>query len=52
MSRSYQDDLDGNRTRRVEGTVTTDVTYDRADQTATQVISGVTRSFDYDRFGN
>jgi hypothetical protein len=28
LARSYQYDLDGNRTRRVEGSVTTDLTYD------------------------
>ena len=31
VSRSYQYDLDGNRTRRVEGSTTTDFTFDRAD---------------------
>ena len=43
-SRSYQYDLDGNRTRRVEGAVTTDYTYDRADQLAQQTI-GLARIF-------
>ena len=52
VSRSYQYDLDGNRTRRVEGSTATDFTSDRADQLATQVISGITKSFDYDRYGN
>jgi RHS repeat-associated protein len=51
-SRSYQYDLDGNRTRRVEGSVTTDYLYDRADQLAQQTISSVAKSFDYDRYGN
>jgi RHS repeat-associated protein len=51
-SRSYQYDLDGNRTRRVEGTVTTDYLYDRADQLQQQTIGATTRTFDYDRYGN
>jgi YD repeat-containing protein len=51
-SRSYQYDLDGNRTRRVEGTVTTDYLYDRADQLQSQTIGATTRTFDYDRYGN
>jgi RHS repeat-associated protein len=52
LARSYQYDLDGNRTRRVEGSVTTDITYDRADQVISQVIGGTTKTFAYDRFGN
>ena len=52
VSRSYQYDLDGNRTRRVEGSVTTDVSYDRTDELTSQVIAGVTRTFAYDRYGN
>jgi RHS repeat-associated protein len=52
VSRSYQYDLDGNRTQKVEGSTTTAYTYDRADQLATQVISGTTKTYDYDRYGN
>ena len=51
-SRSYQYDLDGNRTRRVEGSVTTDNAHDRADQLTSQDIGAVHTTFDYDRYGN
>jgi uncharacterized protein RhaS with RHS repeats len=36
----------------VEGTVATDYLYDRADQLQQQTIGGVSKSFDYDRYGN
>jgi RHS repeat-associated protein len=52
LTRSYQYDLDGNRTRKVEAGVTTDYQYDRTDQVVNQVIGGTTRTFDYDRYGN
>jgi YD repeat-containing protein len=45
---SYQYDLDGNRTRRVEAGVTTDYAYDRADQLESQTIGATVRSFAYD----
>jgi RHS repeat-associated protein len=51
-STSYQYDLDGNRTRRVEAGVTTDYLYDRVDQLQQQTIGVTTHSFDYDRYGN
>lgn len=52
VARSYQYDLDGNRTRRVEGSVTTDFTYDRTDQVADQTIGVTTKTFSHDRYGN
>jgi len=51
-SRSYQYDLDGNRTRKVEGGTTIDYTYDRTDQLITQTIAGVGTAFSYDPYGN
>jgi YD repeat-containing protein len=51
-SRSYQYDLDGNRTRKVEGGTTIDYTYDRTDQLITQTIAGVGTAFSYDIYGN
>jgi len=51
-SRSYQYDLDGNRTRKVEGATTIDYTYDRTDQLINQVIAGLGTAFSYDPYGN
>ena len=51
-SRTYQYDLDGNRTRRVQNSTTTDFTYDRADTATNQTIAGTTRTFSYDQYGN
>jgi RHS repeat-associated protein len=50
---AYQYDLDGNRTRRVEGsTTTTDFTFDRTDEVIKQTISGTDRFSAYDAYGN
>jgi RHS repeat-associated protein len=49
---AYQYDLDGNRTRKVDGALTTDYAYDRADQLQSQTIAGTPHTFDYDRYGN
>ncbi len=49
-SKSYQYDLDGNRTVKVEGATTTSYTYDRTDQLLGQSTGSL--SFVYDAFGN
>jgi RHS repeat-associated protein len=49
---TYEYDLDGNRTKRVEGGITTTYTYDRADQLYQQTIGATVRTFDHDRYGN
>jgi YD repeat-containing protein len=51
-SRSYQYDLDGNRTRKVEGATTIDYTYDRTDQLNKQRISGLDTVASYDAYGD
>jgi YD repeat-containing protein len=48
----YTYDLDGNRTRTVDGGVTSDYTYDRADQLISQSIAGTPTAFAYDAYGN
>jgi RHS repeat-associated protein len=45
-------DLDGNRTKRVEGGITTTYSYDRTDQLFQQTIGAAVRTFDHDRYGN
>ncbi len=50
--RSYQYDLDSNRTRKVEGATTIDYTFDRTDQLINQTIAGTGTAFSYDQYGN
>jgi YD repeat-containing protein len=49
---TYEYDLDGNRTKRVEGGITTTYSYDRTDQLFQQTIGATVRTFDHDRYGN
>jgi YD repeat-containing protein len=49
---TYEYDLDGNRTRKVEPSGTTTITYDRADQAISQLEDGVGTAFTYDTSGN
>ena len=51
-ARTYQYDLDSNRTRKVEGATTIDSTYDRTDQLINQTIAGTGTAFAYDQYGN
>ncbi len=51
-STSYEYDHDGNRTKQVEGGITTTYTYDTADQLKDQTIGGVTKTSSFDRYGN
>jgi RHS repeat-associated protein len=51
-ARSYQYDLDGNRTRKVEGATTIDYAYDRTDELINQTISGTGTAFSYDAYGD
>jgi RHS repeat-associated protein len=48
----YTYDLDGNRTRTVDGGVTSDFSYDRSDQLISQSIAGTPTAFAYDAYGN
>ena len=50
--RTYQYDLDSNRTRKVEGATTIDYTFDRTDQLINQTIAGTGTAFSYDQYGN
>ena len=49
---SYQYDLDGNRTRKVQGSTTIDYAYDATDQLKKQTIAGLDTIYSYSAYGD